>query len=100
MRRGVESREGRPQRNPKAAGSDGWGVGVGARESRVHQEEDGRRRPRACEKRETKVPSERVSCTQGDTCGTGEMGPDASWTRHGEQSKVLSRMPSKGQVRF
>src|SRR3989442_10601665 len=28
------------------------------------------------------------------------MGTDASWTLHGEQSKVLSRMPSKWQVRF
>ena len=33
----------------------------------------------ACEKRETKVPSERASCPRVDTRGTGEMRTDASW---------------------
>jgi hypothetical protein len=35
-------------------GSVGWGIVVGARESRAHQDEDGWRRPLAGEKRETK----------------------------------------------
>src|SRR5437867_2001374 len=68
MSRGVGSREERPQRNSKASGSGGWGVGVGGRESRLHQDEDGWRRPLAFgsteykEESANKVPSERVSC--------------------------------------
>ena len=78
----------------------GGGRGVRAQASWGHQEEDCGRRPRACEKRGTKVPRERASCTRVDTCGTGEMGTDAAWSPHGAQPKVLSRMPSKGHVRF
>ena len=62
----------------------GWGIVVGAQESWAHQDEDCRRRPLAFEKRETKIPSERASWTQVDTCGTGEMGTDASWSLHGD----------------
>ena len=56
-----------------------WGIVVGARESRVRQDEDCRRRPLACGKTGTKVPSERASCPRVKSCGAGEMGRNASW---------------------
>jgi hypothetical protein len=43
----------------------GWGRVVGARESRAHQDEDGRRRPLASEKTGPKVLCGRESCTRG-----------------------------------
>ncbi len=58
---------------------DGASIVVCGRESRLHGDADPRRRPLAFEKRETKVPSERASCTWVDTRGTGEMGTDAPW---------------------
>ena len=85
MPREVDSRKGETlDEILMPARSGGWGVVVGGRESRPHGDGDPRRRPLACEKRETKVASERASCTRVDTCGTGEMGPDASWFCHGE----------------
>ena len=71
--------KGAPNETPKPARRVGWGRGVGARESRAHQDEDGWRRPLACAKRETQVPSARASCPRVDACGTGDMGTDASW---------------------
>src|SRR5256884_1467781 len=79
MRRGVESRQGRPQRNPEATGKVGWGIVVGAWESHAHEDKHSGRRPLACGKTGTKVPSERASCPRGMHCGAGEMGTDASW---------------------
>ena len=85
--------QGDPNDTPRPSRRVGWGIGVCTQESWGHQEEDGRRRPRACAKRETKVVSERASCTRVDSRGTGAMGTDASWCSHGERSQVLSRIP-------
>ena len=92
--------KGAPNATPTPSRRVGWGLRVGARESRVHQDEDGRRRPLACEQRGTKGPSARASCTRVDPRGTGDMGSDASWSSHGERSQVLSRVRSKPQARF
>ena len=92
--------KGAPNATPTPSRRVGWGLRVGARESRVHQDEDGRRRPLACEQRGTKGPSARASCPRVDPRGTGDMGTDASWASHGERSQVLSRVRSKPQARF
>ena len=71
--------KGDPNATPTPSGRVGWGRGVCTRASRAHQDEDGWRRPLACEKRETQGPSARASCPRVDTGGTGAMGTDASW---------------------
>jgi len=80
MERRVDSRKGETlDETPMTLASDGWGVVVGARESRAHQDEDWRRRPLACGKTGAKVPSERASCPQVDSYGAGEMRRNALW---------------------
>ena len=92
--------KGAPNATPKPARRVGGGRGVGTWASHGHQDEDGGRRPLACEQRGPKVPSACARCPRVETCGTGAMGTDASWPRHGERSQVLSRVRSKPQARF
>ena len=54
-----------PDEIPRSSEGGGWGVVVGARESRAHGDEHPRRRPLAFGKTGTKVLSERASCTRG-----------------------------------
>jgi hypothetical protein len=57
--------KGDPNDTPKPARRVGWGLGVCARESRVHGDEHPWRRPLACGKTGAKVPSERASGPRG-----------------------------------
>ena len=69
MRREVDSRKGEtPDEIPTPERSGGWGVGVGGRASRPHGDEDPWRRPLACGKTGTPVPSERASCARWMPC--------------------------------
>jgi hypothetical protein len=74
----VEGGRREPEENPLPAWEVGRGLGVGARESRGHQDEDGRRRPLACGKTGPPVPSARASGLRVNACGAGAMGRDAS----------------------
>ncbi len=85
--------KGAPNDTPTPSWRVGWGRGVGVRESRAHQDEDGWRRPLAWEKRATKVPSARVSCPRGGHLGNGRNGNRRFMVCHGDQSQVLRRMP-------
>jgi hypothetical protein len=76
--------QGDPNAPPKPSRRVGGGRVVGTWASHVHSDADGWRRPRACEKRGPKGPSERVSCPRGETWGTGERGTDASGQPQGD----------------
>ncbi len=66
-----------PNESPEVLTGGGWGIGVGARESRGHQDEDGWRRPLAFAKTGPKGRSERASCPRVDSWGAEAMGRDA-----------------------
>ena len=74
---GWEGGKGDPHETPMILKSGGEGVGVGGRESRPPQDEDGRPRPLAFEKTETKGRSERVSSPWVNSWGVEERGRDA-----------------------
>ena len=102
---GCQAQWGRRERAPSHASARpqrrvGGGRGVGAPENGVHGEGPPWRRPRACEKRATQVPSAGARCPRVDTGGTGDMGTDAAWALQGAQAKVRSRRPEKWHVRF
>src|SRR6266851_851210 len=60
--------KGDPNETPTPSRRVGWGIVVGARESRVHGDADPWRRPLACGKTGAKVPSERASCPRCIPC--------------------------------
>src|SRR6266849_3936382 len=60
--------KGDPNETPTPSSRVGWGIVVGARESRVHGDADPWRRPLACGKTGAKVPSERASCPRCIPC--------------------------------
>jgi hypothetical protein len=70
----------------------GWGIGVGAQESWAHQDEDGRRRPRACGKRGTQVPSDTRKLSTGKALWSWRKGNRRFMEVHGDGPQVLRRV--------
>ena len=74
-----EGGKGAPNETPRPSRRVGRGRGVGARDRRAQQAQDGWRRPLALGKRGAQVSSERARCPRGRPCGAGAMSTDAAW---------------------